>query len=189
VKIARTTRERATLLAAAAVTAILISAGGSVDASNFGPQGNCGDGYCCVCYANNKTHKVFYSLSTQFKRAMNYVRTNIYNPTDVNTVGSSHANSDVAAFTMNYQYSGWYGVVDCIDYKNKKVCDHWHLHTNTFYGPNSRKEARAISCHEFGHTLGLQHTSASGTCMKSAAPSALPLRLRKHDRQHLNKRY
>jgi hypothetical protein len=184
-----TSRARNRLLAFAAAAVLVAGVAGTVAASNFGPIGDCGDGYCCVCFANNRTHKMSYQLNTQFRRAMNWARTNVYNPTDVNTVNEVHGRDDVASYTNNYKDSGWYGIVDCVDYRNKKVCDHWHLHINTFYGPYTRHAARALACHELGHTLGLQHTTATGTCMRTANPANLPLKIRPHDRRHLNNRY
>jgi hypothetical protein len=174
------------------VVAVTLAGGlATVTASNFGPQGDCGDGYCCVCYANNKKHKIWQpNLNESLEDSMDWVRTNIYAPTDLEVpkVGE-HGNSDVAAYSADYGDSGWYGIVDCIDYASRSTCAHWHLHVNEHYGPYSEHSRRAISCHEYGHTVGLQHTGDARSCMVTLHPSQIPLRLRRHDRRHINGRY
>ena len=173
------------------VAATLAGGIATVTATNFGPQGNCGDGYCCVCYANNSKHKIWQpNLNRGFENSMDWARLNVYAPTDLEVpkVGK-HGNSDVAAYSADYDDSGWYGIVDCIDYKSKSTCAHWHLHINYQYGPYTEHERRAISCHEYGHTVGLQHTTDPDSCMTVALPANIPLRLRRHDKKHINKRY
>ena len=44
-----------------------------------------------------------------------------------------------------------------------------------------------MACHEMGHTVGLQHTSNSNSCME--ATGYTPLDLSNHDVDHINGNY
>ncbi len=187
----RPRRRRRILVAATSAVAVALAAA-TVAATNFGPQGDCGDGRCCVCYADGTRHTLWQpNLGEAFENAFDWARREIYAPTDLRVPKvDTHGASDVAAYQDDYGDTKWFGIVDCIDYVNDNVCSHWHLHVNSSYGPYTRHQRRVLACHEFGHTVGLQHVNDDDSCMdNNGALGSERARLRDHDIRHINRRY
>lgn len=129
------------------------------------------------------------SFDSDWVSRMNQIRTNQINPTHMFTqVVSAHDNSDVAVY-MRDLAPNLYGTTSCIDSSSGgSICNHWHTTFNTDFNPYSTSLKLHISCHEFGHTLGLHHypdTSTTNSCEKDPASHVYS----SHDVSHINGYY
>ena len=105
------------------------------------------------------------------------------------------ATVDVHAQVGNYEDTGWAGKAQCktsTGTYSSPACEHWHVYFNTY--PAVKRgysyqyyEKRHLACHEFGHTVGLDHYQSkpgSPTCMwKDFAIETF----NQHDINHINK--
>lgn len=129
------------------------------------------------------------SFDSDWVSQMNQTRTSQINPTNMFTQNvSNHADSDVAAYMRNIA-NNLVGLTQCIaSSSGGSICNHWHVTFNTDFNPYSSSQKLHISCHEFGHTLGLRHypnTSTTTSCMKVPSSTAYS----SHDVSHINGYY
>jgi hypothetical protein len=128
------------------------------------------------------------AFGTQWRSSMNWVRTNDINPTHMYTeTRANHDDSDVAVYWESLAGT-IVGDATCID-PSGTVCRHWHVRFNSNLAPYTETERRHISCHEFGHTLGLHHYPDSnpnpGSCMKESYLTTYA----QHDVNHIDAYY
>ncbi|MDQ3933215.1 MAG: matrixin family metalloprotease [Actinomycetota bacterium] len=82
---------------------------------------------------------------------------------------SSHDGSRIHAIHGSYGDTGWFGLAtieEGWDY-NTGHYTHGHNFYNHFYLADSALRADHVACHEMGHSLGLDHTANTGSCMQS----------------------
>ena len=153
--------------------------------------------------ADNRTHTFFYSgLTTAMRDQTDWARTQVYDPTDVNTsLDARTSTTDVVVFDANYtDYCGatWHnpttgeGVVGqgrCVSLTGAGSCEQFELRYDTsFTDTTTVANRRGLACHEMGHTLGLMHrSSSSNSCMRQGYPK--PQNLDAFDRAQLNAAY
>lgn len=180
-----------------AVVAFLASPGAADNYDGFA-AGGCND----VAEADNATHNFQYvDLSSAMDSATDYIRTDIINPTDVNTsidpTPDSHTDVIVRdRYYVDYCGKDWRGdspggviglyVCDDIDYPSVN-CDQATVRYSSFYVDDaSQTNERKLACHENAHALGLTHRD--GGCVQT--PSAEGgLYFSTHDRSHINDNY
>lgn len=118
-----------------------------------------------------------------------------FNATSVNM--STSFGPDVACGTGNQVYvldfgdNGLRGWNACFEGHQSgshpnMTCDRQWVRVNTNYvtSPEIR-----IFCHELGHALGLRHTMAADSCMRTTASGGTHAAPNAHDREHLNDHY
>lgn len=167
----------------AVVAAVLISIiGGPTPASaaNFG-----------AWYANGAYHASYQDLLTDYEAAVDWIRTNLYGPTDLTTPQQTdHNTADVHHFDSDYGDTGWYGVYNC-QVGSYPTCTHGHIKYNLWAGLGlTTTKRRAIACQEFGHSVGLQHYNVyPNSCMIQYLNPSFPNELSFHDIAHINAQY
>lgn len=166
----------------------------------YGATGNTGCG--APNMADNATHSFYYdaSLPTYMRDKMNEIRTESYNPTDINTVTSTDPNSqtDVVVYQQNYtNFCGvaWDGsggsttaLTSCVSLSGS-ACQKFEVRFDSSYtGGATAAQRKFLTCHETGHTLGLGHRLPSSSCM---IPFPLPpeTSIDQHDRDAINAHY
>lgn len=191
---------RASLGGLAALALLILGEPGM--ASNFsGANGRtgCGNG-SPVNMADNATHGFFYSnLKDTTRTAQNATRTNVYNPTDINTITVSTVTSttDVVVYDNDYTtYCGYtwdgsgglYGLTTCVSLNSANECEkHEVRYDNSDLDPASAANREAMACHETGHTVGLLHRNTDTSCIANPFTGARVLS--SHDRSHINANY
>lgn len=101
-------------------------------------------------------------LTTGFFNAVEWVRQNDINPTDLTTLyASSISTAYVNIVDLDYGATGWYGLYDCATGPNSGVCDRGDVIFNLHYSPPdgswSAQDRRSLACEEIGHAMGLAH--------------------------------
>lgn len=171
-------------------------------AGNFtGANGRTGcSGGSPVNMADNRDHYFWYEdVTSAVSSAVNYTRTNVYNPTDVNTHNASGntATTDVVVRDQDYStycgYSwhpggGLWGLTTCDSTNSAGECEkHTVRYDISYFNVAGTTDERGLACHETGHTLGLTHRDTDSRCMKTYGP--YPTTLADHDINHLNANY
>lgn len=174
--------------------ASLVALAGIAWANTFGT-----DGANAVWFNETNFQRYWYedaSMNGEWKDAANWVRSTSINPTHMySVIRQAHDSSDVAVYRRNMA-GNIVGVADCIDEggsedgvpQDGERCRHWHVTISTDFDPYPQAEKRHVLCHEFGHTVGLQHYTGTGStdsCMKEPANT----RWGSHDRFHVNNHY
>lgn len=136
------------------------------------------------------------SMNDNWKQSANWVRSNEIDPTDIETDHvQQYSNADVATSRLDLS-PGIVGVANCIDESidnddfpdDGEKCRKWRVRINTDFDPYDTTERRHILCHEFGHTVGLQHYAddvTTSSCMKEAASTEWNW----HDENHVDEHY
>lgn len=177
----------------------------AAQASNFSGATGAGGGSGCVNnMADNGNHYVWYeSLAAATSSALNSTRTGDYDPTDLNTYDEDilTTQTDVVAYDYDYESTicglawmnapgggGVFGAARCmIVVASNGKCDQFRLDfDNDFMGPESTTNEVMLACHEFGHSVGLLHTS-DDYCMQQGRGHAPDLSA--HDIAHINANY
>jgi len=191
----------ATLLGPTVATAT--NFGGPLDAGRA-----CDGNLSSQCVAENYTHYVYYdsSISGDYITAMNYAVSYLDSTSDMTmaTQGLSNTN-DVRSYKANYGANGAWAWGACMDpplYAGSRPADghtHGHnwckpqlLHWNTYYASNfsTLTKKYAIACHELSHTIGLRHSSETGSCMRNPPTTpTIDTTLTSHDLSHINVHY
>lgn len=127
-------------------------------------------------------------MESKWVEAADYSRTAVLDPTAMDTeTRNLHDNSDVASYHNHYG-TNWYGMTDCID-RDGRICLHWHEKFNADYS-HDLQEKKSLTCHEFGHTTGLNHYAVhqdyDGTCMETPH---WHIDFNSHDIGHINDYY
>lgn len=185
--------ERRLLFVIVVSAAIVLTTGLIALAQNFGPSG-------CCRYADSSNHTWLDSCGpscsgTAWRSAHIHGMNALYSPTDV--FGSEVSYRYNSNLTWPYVDVSWWienifpnsGLAGC----NKVVvgdntrCDHWHVR---YHNPTSGSYTfqRHIACQEVGHTVGLDHSGESNSCMNNSATGAIWLS-NTHDVGHINGRY
>lgn len=192
-------RKGATITKAMLAVAILLAATAPMAiGSNIGSQGTPG--------ASGQTNGVFFLpnstmtvkpvvLGATNMKAVSLTLNDSYVPTDlIVRTGRNDANcldDRVCVFDGYYGKNGLYGWNAC--YGNTTGnhpamrCSQAYVRLNQSYTPPSYKR---LACHELGHSVGLRHTSFTGTCMTTSITSSNSSRLRSgHEMPELDRRY
>lgn len=182
-----------------------------VVATNFG--GPLHSGVACdanmssECVAENYTHYVYYySTLTQPYRDAVDATIPAYDATDMTVQAEAYSSTnDVRVSEGNWGSNGawaWTACATTLNGAGSRPADgHSHGHNwckpqllrwNLYYAANysTADQRKAIACHELGHTMGLQHTSDTASCMKDP-PTTTPLATSptQHDKDRLNEHY
>ncbi len=111
-----------------------------------------------------------FNLTALFGNSTAYVRTSLWNPTDLST--SVHVDGvarNVDLYDDYYGDSGWHGVYGCYNWQSHPtICKNSLVRFNLDYPPNgswNATKANAVSCHEMGHALGLAHRFGTASCL------------------------
>lgn len=104
----------------------------------------------------------------------------------LNAYSVTSGNADVEVYDAGYGDTGWYGITSCKNYvasSGGTRCDDFTVKFNTSNMANDDGKWKSLGCHEFGHTVGLGHRSASSntnndSCMRV---SIWPLQFDGHD--------
>lgn len=142
------------------------------------------DGTPVYLYRNN--------LTSGFSDAVEFVRQNGINPTDMTSLYASSVSKTYINIADNdYGATGWYGLYNCATGPNSGVCKRGDVLINLYapYVPGgtwSATERRSLVCEEVGHALGLAHDFTRNGCMSQdwAASDYTA-----HDDAHLNSWY
>jgi hypothetical protein len=164
------------------VTAALVLAADPALAQPFGP-GACG-GACF--YADNSIETFYYNgLTVGDVNAMEVVRTNRVEPTDLSTQLQASSNNDTDIITYDDNYgpgnAAWWQC-DLLVSGSPSKCNRGHVIINLYYG----NATYGVACMEIGHGLGLDHSTNTGSCMHNP-PSYGDYDA--HDKGHINGYY
>jgi hypothetical protein len=202
-------------MAMAAVVSALLLAALPVAADNWGANGYAsggpgpGDVACDTtqeseCIADNGTHYVYFSNveTPQYNATVDRME-NVYEPIagiSMIELSSYTSSVDVGVYDgylgVN-EYAGW---TQCaappgpgMTYGGSgrhRWCKPQHILYNLsrtgYFSTGERR--RMIACHEMGHTLGLQHTTADASCMETDANTSETIR-QNHEVLHLENLY
>ena len=193
----------AALFVGSALVGASLAVAGPATASNWagGPTGDTGCDMPNV--ADSANHGYYYSsISSGNTSALNWARTNVVDPTDVNTFNDSlTSTTDVVVYNGNYNgtcgYS-WYtssntsgivGMVECESTTGSDKCESWTMRLQKPFTDVVASDWRqALAVHESGHTLGLLHRTSGATVMRTGYPK--PSRyFDTHDANHINGYY
>jgi predicted Zn-dependent protease len=178
---------------------------GSNTASGGTPAHHCDATTASQCIADNGTHIVFISASNTARTAAatRWVMTNVYEPVpDITTSETADSRrADLIVQAGNFGLNGIWAWTACSGNATfggadpNRYCRPQNLNYNLSYPTHydSDTNARAIACHEFGHSLGLRHSDANddasyaSSCMLKNQDANTTLT--SHDRAHLTAHY
>ncbi|WP_326819317.1 hypothetical protein OHA77_19045 [Streptosporangium sp. NBC_01639] len=163
---------------------------------------------CCM-QADNRDHYYNYSsLTSYMKVAGNYAMIHLDSQTDMATHydSSSDVHTDVEMFDQ--YYDDYWG----LDWNGSSTGKNVHAHAKCVRGISpglingwwkcdqyeirfdladmsgfSENERKHTACHEVGHSVGLGHSSESGSCLKSGRATVRSYS--SHDVAHINGRF
>lgn len=125
------------------------------------------------CVADDGSHTIYnFNLNAGWQSATAYAITSVYDPLpQITALWTTGSDDDVYAYNANYGLTGIWAWTQCVSGATyggtdpSRWCKPQWLDYNTSYAQTA-SQAQAISCHEMGHTLGLQHSNeSSGSCM------------------------
>jgi hypothetical protein len=175
-------RRHAGALVTGAVLALVASPTPAL-AQPFGP-GACG-GACY--YADNSNETFFYNgLTVGDINAMEVVRTQRLEPTDMTTQLQTSSNNDTDVITYDDSYgannlAAWW-MCDLLVSGSTSLCNRGRIVINLYYGTATY----GVACMEVGHGVGLDHSTNTGSCMHDP-PSYADYDT--HDKGHINGYY
>lgn len=160
-------------------------------------------GCTAVNKADSPAHGFYYlNLTSSNATAMNWARTNVLDPTDINTYYDTYTSITDVVVMDNYWTSAdcgfsWWtnpvagGVVGAAVCKSLSgsSCEQFWLYMNQYWTDASANDwVQAMAAHEAGHTIGLLHRTSGTTVMQSGYPK--PSRyFDTHDTNHVNSNY
>ena len=142
-------------------------------------------------------------MSPRNASATDWARTNVLNPTDINTYSDSYsATTDVivqdgyystlCGFTWFHPTSspnGAVGLAMCDDLSGS-ACEQFLAYYNQYFTDISDLSyVRSLAAHESGHTLGLLHHRTGTTVMQQGYPKPCICFDPNHEVVHLNSNY
>lgn len=134
--------------------------------------------YFTMCQLDATTHATFHDNDNHD-----------INSTQITSI-NQHTCSEIDVFITDGAYgtddpTGWW---ECHVWFDGNTCDKGHVHINISYSniPEDYNRTLTLMCEEVGHSVGLDHSGATDSCM-SANLSAL--HLNPHDRAHLDALY
>lgn len=171
-----------------------LAAGSPVAATNFGSTSCGGTPTNCVSVGHNVYFKVYAVnlLVGTYNATVNSVNDD-YDPTDLQaSMSSDPNNTDVFVHDDYYGYAvaGW-AVCPSGASQGGSHPDRWCIGQDVYYNLNATSYiedagSRAhLACHELGHTVGLRHSSDSGSCMTVNTPNGSTV-LASEDEVHIN---
>jgi matrixin len=189
------TYRRAILIVATslAVVALAIPAWATNFTGGNGQTG-CSNG-SPVNAADGNPHAFYYlDVTSNVRSAVEWVRVNAVEPTDVNTVVETSVNYR----TDNVIYDAYYstfcgfdwtqviGLTTCVSLASNNRCEKHEVRfdLNDMDGFTAFQR-QTIACHEIGHTLGLTHRTETDGCMTNPANFASRV-YSSHDKAHIN---
>ena len=181
-------------------------------ATNFGGPLDvtkaCDGNLTSQCVAANYQHTIYYdsTITGDYITAMNHAVTQYDSTSDMWVMTATLSNTnDVRAYKASYGANGAWAWGACQDpplFVGTRPGDghtHYHnwctpqlLHWNTFYESNFNTvtKKKAIACHEVGHTIGLRHSTESGSCMRNPPTvGTTDTTMTSHDRGLVNFHY
>ena len=192
------TRRRSIALGPLMMLTLIATLGPStVAATNFGSSGCGPDPAIAYCIANNYTHAVYFDdLESLHATATTLSLANDFDPTDLVAYETTTTAYDVIVSDGNFGSNGWWGYTFCPSTAttggtNPNVwCRGQVLRYNTTYRTvafSTPLQRAYMACHELGHTVGLRHTTDSGSCMYPDLVTTGVLT--GHDIAHINSKY
>lgn len=190
-----------------AISAFLVA---PASANWFGPTGvarsvnevyKCGGGNI----TDDKDVSFYYDPVTpaDVRGVSNWVRTDLLNPTALDTSLQSTPNNDTDVYLIAQNYTDWceaelgiqwttngttglHGVTNCeVKDSSTPRCAKANVRLSTlFFGAHDAPGDRWLVCHEVGHAIGLRHRQLSSSCM--ATCSTHPPFYTTHDIAHFN---
>jgi hypothetical protein len=157
---------------------------GPASAQPFGP-GAC-SGACY--YADNSNHTYFNNgLSAGDASSMNFAMLTRLQSTDmtVDQFQSWNNDTDVVAYDDNYGNTTWWGLWRCevLVSGSSTKCNRGSITFNLYHG----EAWTSLACQEVGHSVGLDHSTLTDSCMQQTAGTANDFDA--HDRSHINGYY
>lgn len=194
-------RVRSALLVLTLVGSVLIWQAEPALASNFGATTCSGTDSPfsnpppnCVSLGNNYTHtyeivSVRSDIVSSFQAVMSV---QYHNGTDLEVFARSPG--DVVVMDNNYGFNNAVGFVNCPPSATQggsgatRWCLGQYLRFNLDYASyyDTTSERQWVSCHEFGHTVGLRDTTDTSSCLNQ---STVRIGLNTHDKSQINATY
>lgn len=176
-----------------------------VNAANFtgatGSAGNCNSTRTNM--ADSANHGFYHnSLLTATRDAVEWVRQNVYEATNMTTfvVAAEAADTDVVSQDANYstvcgrtwhpELNGIIGLATCVSLSptagKTNRCEKFVVRYDTSYTSGATGTQRfSLACHEIGHTTGLKHGSTDSCMTGNETTSSSQTGLTNHDIAHL----
>lgn len=174
-------RRRSSFIAAACVAPVLVLLPTSPAHATNDNTVRVPDGTPVYLYRN--------SLTTGFYNAVEYVRQNGINPTDMTSLYASGVSSTYINIVDNDYGPFWFGMWDCATGDNVGVCSRGDVFLNIGVTPPggwSDTKYRSLVCEEMGHGIGLAHRYTENGCMSQDWADT---DYSSHDDAHLNSYY
>ena len=168
------------------------------------PPGACGAWACAVSVMPDSSVNVSYwgPVPQNWKDAFNAAWFWSYNPTHLDVwTTADNINADLRVQMADFHFSGFYGWVNCppSSVQGGAHPNHWCVdqtlkldssQINGAFIDQSADRRKSLTCHEFGHTVGLQHTAIDDQCMfNGLAFEPVWTGIVAHQADHLNARY
>lgn len=184
-------------------TAVATTVATPADANGFGLANG-----CCP-FADNAKHWYNYAtLETRTRDAVKYAMLNLDAQSDITVAADTtpDASTDTEHFDRYYvdhwdldwdgSSSGYnlYAFAKCVKYWPRAsdtapwLCDQYEVRYDLADVDRfTTTQRKALACHEVGHTVGLDHSNESSSCMRTGAHTTV--KLSSHDVAHINGRY
>lgn len=196
---------RAFVLGVVLSVPLVLAAGTSANATNWGSIACSGTPRNCVSLANNQTHAIrFDNLGnnvTGIDDAVIWSLNNNYDPTDM-TAYRDESDTLPDVWVSDNNYGALNGVVAWAECPTANTgvggshptmwCRGQFVRFNSYYNLgyyNTGIERQQLACHELGHTVGLRHRTSTASCMYTYAGGGADDILDGHDVAHINARY